>query len=79
MSTDTAILIAPAQYVTIALAAAITGYSEVAIRRKIEDGKWLSGREYVKAPDGRVLISLKGYERWAERAAESRSASGRSA
>jgi hypothetical protein len=57
----------PAQYVTIPLAAALTGYSAKAIRRKIESGVWLEGREYRKAPDGHVLISMKGYQQWVER------------
>jgi hypothetical protein len=60
--------IAPAPYVTIPLAAMITGLSEKAIRRKIEDGKWLDGREYRRSPDGGVFISIKGYSSWVEKA-----------
>jgi hypothetical protein len=56
-----------APYVTIPLAAALTGYSAKAIRRKIECGVWLEGREFRKAPDGHVLISIKGYQQWVER------------
>jgi hypothetical protein len=56
-----------ADYVTIAVAAAMTGYSAKAIRRKIEAGVWLEGREFRRAPDGHVLISVKGYELWVER------------
>jgi hypothetical protein len=40
----------PAPYVTIALAATLTDYSEKAIRRKIQDGVWLEGRGYRKSP-----------------------------
>lgn len=58
---------AKADYVTIPIAAAITGYSVKAIRRKIEAGVWLEGREFRRAPDGHVLISVKGYELWVER------------
>lgn len=58
--------VSPADYVTVKLAAAITGLTEKAIRRKIEDGKWVEGREYRKAPDGHVLISVRGYTRWVE-------------
>jgi hypothetical protein len=58
--------LSPASYVTIPVAAAVTGYSPKAIRRKIESGVWLENREYRKAPDGHVLISLQGYERWVE-------------
>jgi hypothetical protein len=54
-------------YVTIPIAAAMTGYSPKAIRRKIEAGVWLEGREFRRAPDGHVLISVKGYELWVER------------
>lgn len=56
-----------ADYVTIPVAAAMTGYSAKAIRRKIESGIWLEGREFRRAPDGHVLISVKGYELWVER------------
>ncbi len=56
-----------ADYVTIPVAAAMTGYSPKAIRRKIEAGVWLEGREFRRAPDGHVLISVKGYEQWVER------------
>lgn len=56
-----------ADYVTIPVAAAMTGYSAKAIRRKIEAGVWLEGREFRRAPDGHVLISVKGYELWVER------------
>ncbi|AXF20505.1 excisionase [Burkholderia pyrrocinia] len=66
---DSPTLIAPAPYVTVALAAVITGLSEKAIRRKIEDGKWLDGREYRRSPDGGIFISIKGYQLWVEQAA----------
>lgn len=42
-----------------------TGYSEKAVARKIEDGVWVEGREYVRAPDGRRLIDTEAYEAWA--------------
>ncbi|MDJ1165971.1 excisionase [Burkholderia gladioli pv. gladioli] len=60
--------IAPAPYVTVALAAVITGLSEKAIRRKIEDGKWIEGREFRRSPDGGIFISIKGYQQWVEKA-----------
>ncbi|RQR68953.1 MULTISPECIES: excisionase [Burkholderia] len=66
---DSPTLIAPAPYVTVALAAMITGLTEKAIRRKIEDGKWLEGREYRRSPDGGIFISIKGYQQWVEQAA----------
>lgn len=56
----------PAPYVTIPVAAAITGLTEKAIRRKIEDGKWIAGREYRRSPDGGIFISVRGFEKWVE-------------
>jgi hypothetical protein len=79
MSSSTVHLMPVAHYVQIPVAAALTGYSEKAIRRKIEDGKWLEGREYIKAPDGHILISMKGYTQWAEQGSESKSANDPSA
>ncbi|WP_233882080.1 excisionase family protein [Paraburkholderia flagellata] len=52
---------------TVALAAAITGLTQKAIRRKIEEGKWIEGREYRRSPDGGIFIALKGYQEWIER------------
>lgn len=57
--------VAPAPYVKIPLAAAITGLTEKAIRRKIEEGKWLEGRQYIRR-DGEVYISMRGYTQWVE-------------
>jgi hypothetical protein len=59
-------MIAPAPYVTVAMASMITGLSQKAIRRKIEDGKWIDGREFRRSPDGGIFISIKGYQRWVE-------------
>ena len=42
-----------------------TGYSPKAVARKIEGGVWVEGREYVRAPDGRRLIDMDGFNRWA--------------
>lgn len=55
-----------ARYMMIPAFAAVTGYSERAIRCKIEDGVWIKGREYKKAPDGHIFIDVEGFERWVE-------------
>lgn len=60
------IALAPERYVTIEVAATITGYSEKAIEHKIANGVWIEGREWRKAPDGRRLIDREGYQRWVE-------------
>lgn len=57
---------APARYVTIPNAAARIGLTEKAIRRKIEAGKWLEGREFRRAPDGGIFVDLHGFYAWVE-------------
>jgi hypothetical protein len=52
------------RHVTIARFAELTGYSEDAVRSKIKRGEWLEGVVWIKAPDGRNLMDLEGYERW---------------
>jgi hypothetical protein len=53
-------------YVTIAKAEELTGYTQYAIRTKIARGVWLEGRQWRRAPDGRVLLSLIGITAWVE-------------
>ncbi|MHB8982538.1 hypothetical protein, partial [Thiobacillus sp.] len=55
-------------YVKLPLFEALTGYTEKAVRRKIEEGHWLEGQEYVRAPDGHVLVNMDGYYKWVEKA-----------
>jgi len=55
-----------ADSVTVAKAAAMTGFSQNAIRRKIERGDWLEGYEYHRSPTGAVTVFLPGYARWAK-------------
>lgn len=55
---------APARFILLELAEHCTGYTVRAMRRKMESGMWLEGREYRKAPDGRIHVDLQGYERW---------------
>lgn len=57
--------VVPARYVLPELAEAATGYTVKAMMRKIDEGVWVEGAEWIKAPDGRRLIDLRGYERWA--------------
>ena len=51
---------------TIKRFAKLTGYSEAAVRAKISGGVWLQGDVWLKAPDGRILISTGRFTRWAE-------------
>lgn len=61
-----------ADYVLIDKAAELTGYSRNAIELKIARGVWVEGRQWCKAPDGRRMISLKGYQQWVENTAPPR-------
>lgn len=54
------------RFVTISRASAITGYTEDAIRSKIRDGIWREDKEWIRAPDERILIDMEGYEKWVE-------------
>lgn len=58
-------LVVRVRFVTIEVAHRLTGYTPAAIRTKIGKGEWLEGRQYVRR-DGRVLIDMEGYEKWAE-------------
>ena len=44
----------------------LSGYTENAIRAKIKKGVWLQGKHWRKAPDNRILISLREFEAWVE-------------
>lgn len=52
------------RYLTIPKFSAESGYTEDAIRTKIRDGIWAEGQVWIKAPDGRNLIDVQGYEKW---------------
>ncbi len=54
------------RYVTIPRFAELSGYSPAAIRTKIRDGIWRDGREWRRAPDGRILVDVDGYHAWVE-------------
>ncbi len=43
----------------------ITGYTPKAMERKREEGVWVEGDQWVKAPDGNILYSIEGYTKWA--------------
>lgn len=54
------------RYVLISRFSEITGYTDKAVRRKIEEGVWIEGRQFRRAPDGHILMDMQGYESWAE-------------
>lgn len=53
----------PFEFCLMTVASAATGLTVKAMERKIEEGKWIEGREYVKR-DGRIFISVKGFNKW---------------
>jgi hypothetical protein len=59
--------VAAARWVTIRLAAQMTGLTEKAIRRKIERGIWLEGVHWRRA-DGGIFIDMQRYNTWVEKA-----------
>jgi len=63
-----AVMVAPARFVTIRLYAAISGLTEKAIRRKLERGVWLEGKQWRRA-DGVIYIDTKETDKWVETAA----------
>lgn len=58
---------AAARYVRLPLFERLTGYTQKAVRRKIESGAWLEGREYRRAPDGHIIVDMHGYQKWVEK------------
>ncbi len=55
-----------AKYVKLSLFCSLTGYSDKACRRKMEQGVWVEGIHYRRAPDGNLMMNLTEYERWVE-------------
>ncbi len=55
------------RYLTIRKFSSESGYSEAAVRSKIQGDVWLKGQVWCHAPDGRVLIDVEGYEVWVQR------------
>lgn len=43
-----------------------TGYTEKAVTRKRQEGVWLQGQHWKKAPDGNVMINLVAFNNWVE-------------
>ena len=59
------VTVAPARYVRISLASAITGLTVEAIEQKIKGGVWLEGQQYVRK-SREIYIDMRGYEKWVE-------------
>ncbi|MEM4986304.1 excisionase [Collimonas sp. H4R21] len=57
------------RYTLIPVFCAITGYTDKAVRRKIEDGIWIEGTHYRRAPDGHITMNVEEYYKWVEQGA----------
>jgi len=55
-------------WVTIEKFCGYSGYSKIAVNKKIHNGMWLEGLIWKKAKDGRILINLQGYDQWVQSA-----------
>ena len=58
-----AIQVAASRFVTVELAAKMTGLTQSAIRTKIGKGIWVEGWQFIRR-QGTVFIDMKGYEQW---------------
>lgn len=54
------------QWMLIPMFCQVTGYTDKAVRRKIEEGVWVHGKHFRKAPDGRITMNVQEYYRWVE-------------
>jgi hypothetical protein len=59
-----------ARYIRITLFCEKTGYTDRAVRRKIQEGVWQEGREFRRTPDRNILIDLNAYKKWVNRGSE---------
>ncbi len=54
------------KWITVALAAELTGYSSKALNQKIDKGQLPYGVVWINAPDNRRMINLQQFMRWLE-------------
>ena len=54
------------QWLLVPVFCGVTGYSDKAVRRKIENGIWQEGVHYRRAPDGHITMNLMRYYKWVE-------------
>lgn len=52
------------KFVMIPVFEKLTGYTDKAVRHKIERGEWRQGVHYRKSPDGRIHIDMQAYYKW---------------
>jgi hypothetical protein len=60
----TAYLVVPARRCLAKVASAALGYTPKAMDRKREEGYWLKGVHWFRAPDGRIHYDIEAIEKW---------------
>lgn len=53
-------------FITIQKLAAETGYSENALRAKIQRGEFAEGIHFIRSPDNRIQFNVEAYLKWVE-------------
>ena len=44
----------------------LSGYGYDGIYKKCQNGVFTEGEQFFRAPDGRLIISISGFEKWSE-------------
>lgn len=58
------VLYAPDRRVLLWLYCVLTGRTEKSVRKKIENGSWIEGREYHRDPDGSIVVDRQRADQW---------------
>lgn len=69
-------LVVPCKWVLGKLASLMTGHSENALRKKVQDGIWLKGVHYTKGADGKLYYNWAEIDNWVEHGDQLPKASG---
>lgn len=64
--TESDVPVALPKYIRAKAYARMTGISEAAIKNKRIEGVWREGIEWIKAPDGNIMIDWRAVDQWAE-------------
>jgi len=64
-STDQQITLLP-KWIRASKYAEISGITTAAIKAKRQQGVWLEGKHWVRAPDGQIMIDWRALDEWAE-------------
>lgn len=52
------------RYVTVKKAAVMIGITEEAIRKRVQRGVWLEGKEWRRDPLGRIMLDTEALDKW---------------